>query len=342
MQEITLSVTCDSSGAATVNHTCAVLGRLYAIQWTMGTCASGVDLTISTQGGNASKTLLAVTNLSASALYYPRDTLQTTLGADITDSAGLIILDGIPRVVVTDGGNKKIGIVTLFYLDTSISPGMCIAGDKMDLVDAPNSTAVTAIQSGLAATGAKMDLIDAPNETAILKIIDGTTTTGLAGTSNSLAYRVNEIERHLHSYERWYGVAATPSATHKADLLGKDIASFQIDAGNDTWGAWLQLLGSADTAQKYDFHEISITGAERASTVHFVQFAFGATGDAAYSAGTYTTVIYRTGAAQNREAPFQLQTRRQDAGTLAWARVLAYDQDTATLNLYFGLHYYEG
>jgi len=172
--------------------------------------------------------------------------------------------------------------------------------------------------------------------------IDNASTLGLSGVSNSLAYRVGEIERHLHSHERWYGVAGTPSATHKADQVAKDIASFQIDAGNDAYGAWVQLLGSADTAYKYDLYEISVTAVERASTVHFVQIAFGATGDAAVTAGDYTEFIYRSGAAITREAPVTFQTRRHAAGTLAWARCLAYDSDTGTLNFYFGMHYYEG
>jgi hypothetical protein len=172
--------------------------------------------------------------------------------------------------------------------------------------------------------------------------LDDVATLGLAGTNNSLAYRVAEIERHLHSYERWYGVAGTPSATHKADQVAKDIASFQIDAGNDAYGSWVQLLGSADTAYKYDLHKLFITAVETAATVHFVQIAFGAAGDDAVTAGNYTEFVYRSGAAVAREAPVTFQTRRQAAGTLAWARCLAYDVNTSTLNFYFGLHLYEG
>ena len=35
--------------------------------------------------------------------------------------------------------------------------------------------------------------------------IDSLATDGLAGVSNSLAYRVHEIEKHFHSEEHWYG-----------------------------------------------------------------------------------------------------------------------------------------
>lgn len=43
---------------------------------------------------------------------------------------------------------------------------------------------------------------------------DAITTLGLLGTSNSLAYRVHELERHFHGYERWYGKSADKSGVN--------------------------------------------------------------------------------------------------------------------------------
>ena len=173
--------------------------------------------------------------------------------------------------------------------------------------------------------------------------IDSLATSGLSGVDNSLAYRIGEVERHFHSYERWYGLAGTPSAeTHRADQVAKDIASFQIDAGNDAYGAWVQLLGSDDTASTFDLHRIMITDVERDAAVHFVQIACGTSGDAAVTAGTYTEFVYKPQATNTEETPLDIQMRRQTAGTKAWARVLAFDQDTGTMNFYFGVHYYEG
>ena len=51
--------------------------------------------------------------------------------------------------------------------------------------------------------------------------IDDQKVDGLEGVYDSLAYRVNEIEHHLHSFERWFGVAGTPSGTHAADKIWK-------------------------------------------------------------------------------------------------------------------------
>ena len=178
--------------------------------------------------------------------------------------------------------------------------------------------------------------------------IDNLTTLGLSGTHDSLAYRTGEIERHFHSYERWFEEAGTPTATHKADRIGTVGAAdaFQIDAGNDTWGSWVQILGSEDTPAvagnlHYDFHRLAITATERNDT-YYLQIGFGESGAAALAANSYTAAIFKPVSNQIDSAPVTVQSRRQDAGTLAWARCMCPGQNTATIDFYFGLHEYEG
>ena len=178
------------------------------------------------------------------------------------------------------------------------------------------------------------------NNSQLLKI-DALATDGLAGTSNSLAYRVHEIERHVHSYEKWYGVAGTPSGTHKADRVGQGIVAFELDGGNLTWGSWVQILGSADTAEKYDLHKIFVTDVQE-TVPYFIQLAFGADADAAVAAGTFTELVLRVNATNSDRTEIPLNCRRQTAGTLGWARCMALATNTGTLSFYFGLHTYEG
>jgi len=59
--------------------------------------------------------------------------------------------------------------------------------------------------------------------------IDSLAVNGLSGVSNSLAYKVHMIERHIHSGGRWLGLAGTPTATHFADRIGITSNPFQID-----------------------------------------------------------------------------------------------------------------
>lgn len=177
--------------------------------------------------------------------------------------------------------------------------------------------------------------------------IDGVTTLGLNGVDNSLAYRVHEIERHLHSYERWLELAGTPAAeTHRADAAGTGAGVFQIDAGNDDWGSWLQIIGSSDTpvlagSAKFDLHRVVITATER-SAIYVVQIAFGATGAAALAAGDYIESVFSPASNLVDSGPVDVQCRRITAGTKTWARCICPGQDTATLDFMVGIHEYEG
>jgi len=177
-------------------------------------------------------------------------------------------------------------------------------------------------------------------------MLDEQATDGLLGIQDSLAYRVNEIERHFHSYERWFGAANTPDGEiHVADRIGTSVTAFQADAGNNTWGDWLQILGSSDTPDTsgsayYDLHEIFITTAERAAT-YFVQLAKGIDGDTALTNNTYSEFMFLPAAA-SRIIPIVIQSRRYISGTKAWIRCFCPGQNTGTMDFFIGLHEYEG
>ena len=166
--------------------------------------------------------------------------------------------------------------------------------------------------------------------------------------SNSLAYRVMEIETHLHSGERWFEDAGVPAAgTHEADRIGTvgGGGPFQIDAGNNTWGSWVQILGSDDTPADtgkthFDLHRISIVTTERNNT-YFIQIGCDTTAADSLTNGTYTEFVYEPITTKDENAPLPVQTKRATAGTKAWARCMCPGQNTATLDFYFGLHEYD-
>ena len=121
LHEMRLNATTSVAGAATVNGERPVAGRLYAIQVVIGTLAATADLTISTQGHAAAKTLLTLTDVGADGLYYPRDLVHSEAGAALTGTSGgdraLSLCVGIPRLVVAQGGDTKTGAVVLFWYD---------------------------------------------------------------------------------------------------------------------------------------------------------------------------------------------------------------------------------
>ena len=178
---------------------------------------------------------------------------------------------------------------------------------------------------------------------------DTVTTTGLLGTDDSLAYRLGEIERHFHNWERWMCAAVTPSGTHFADRIGAvagAYAPFVATSGNDTWGAWLQILGSGDTPvvvgqTKFDLHRVLVTTTNQVA-IWLLQFGFGASGAAALTANTFCSVVYSPAATTDRTVPIDIITRRQAAGTLAWARGWCVGSNAKTVSFMFGLHEYEG
>lgn len=159
-------------------------------------------------------------------------------------------------------------------------------------------------------------------------------------------YGITEIESHLHSNERWYGAAVTPSGeTHVADRLGVGVVAFEIDAGNNTWGSWLQILGSSDTPADpgklyMDVHRVMVVSTERNAT-YFMQFSAGATGAAGLTALTYTEAVFQPLSNQLDSQPLCMQSRRSASGTKIWARCLCPLQDTAKITFYFGIHEYE-
>ena len=178
--------------------------------------------------------------------------------------------------------------------------------------------------------------------------VDEVAARGLLGAVGSVSYGVSELDRHHHNYERWMAAAAVPAGeTHVADDITTNQTAFQVDGGNNTWGSWLQILGSDDTpvrtAQvKYDLHRLLITDHQHNTNCYLIQIGFGASGAAALSAETYTEITIVTGGGNTEVGPIDLLSRRQDAGTKAWVRVWAVGQASGTLDFLVGLHEYEG
>ena len=156
---------------------------------------------------------------------------------------------------------------------------------------------------------------------------------------------VVEIARHIHNRGIWLSAAAAPSGEdHVADV---DIptTSFVADAGSNTWGSWLQVVGATDTPVvagmvKFEPHLMFIDTFEAANTVYMVQIAAGATGAAALMAGTYSTFPFKA-PANARTVAIPVLAHRYAAGTKVWVRCWARLTETATMNFMIGIHEYK-
>ena len=121
LKEMRLYGTTNGSGALTVNGDCAVFGKLYAVRW-VDTALDACTATISTQGHEASATLLTLTAVNATATYYPREAVCDNTGAALTvtedsNTHDLPLMVGIPRLVVSSGGATNAGGCILFYFE---------------------------------------------------------------------------------------------------------------------------------------------------------------------------------------------------------------------------------
>lgn len=179
--------------------------------------------------------------------------------------------------------------------------------------------------------------------------IDDEVTLGLSGTANSLAYRTEENEKHVHNNEKWFGAAAVAAAeTHNADRMGPAIAPFALVSGNDDFGSWVQILGSSDTPvmagqAKYDLHSFLITTTD--STAAFlIQIIDGESADfaAKLAAETYTEFPYEASTNNNDGGVAHILNHRSDSTCKVWARCICIGQNAKTINFYFGLHEYVG
>jgi hypothetical protein len=157
-----------------------------------------------------------------------------------------------------------------------------------------------------------------------------------------------EIENHLHSFESWMEPSPIPvGEVDIAVVVGTRLfvaPMFQVDAGNNAWGAWLQILGSGDTpvyevgAKYFDLHRILVTSTERAK-VYYMHIGFG-TVAAGVLTGRYTTVPFNPINTTGRSVEIPAQARRHPIGTKVWARTICPGQNTATVNFIYGLHEY--
>jgi hypothetical protein len=181
-------------------------------------------------------------------------------------------------------------------------------------------------------------------------LIDNATSLGLRGASNSLGYRVGELERHFHGRERWRGKAASQTATDwAADLL----TPFRAISGDNAYGADANdealVLGTDDTPiisgmVRYDLHRIMMVGAS-SSTAYKLRLVYGSgTMADAITAGQFSEICIMSdpSAQQVPHDVFDVMMPRGTCGvTKVW--VQAWNAtNNATIDFLVGLHEYEG
>ena len=127
--------------------------------------------------------------------------------------------------------------------------------------------------------------------------IDQAATNGLAGVSNSLAYRVHEIEKHFHGIEFWWGSDGSPDET--TAIAETVSAPFVAVSGDNTWGTAISIMGTDDIPAnagdvRYDARGLLVVDTDH-TTTYRMRFIWGSgTSGAAIGAGQVSSFMFIT------------------------------------------------
>lgn len=169
--------------------------------------------------------------------------------------------------------------------------------------------------------------------------IDNEAVNGLAGVSNSLAYKVHGIEKHFHNSELWYGAAAGDGYFDTTVLT-----EFQVTASNTGFdGTELQISNGdeielGDATKYYDIHEILVTATSAANKVQKIQFLYG-TG--AVGAATVASEIGFFVPAAGKSAAIEMIMPRITCNNKVWVKAFS-ETNSATIDFIIGIHTYPG
>lgn len=176
--------------------------------------------------------------------------------------------------------------------------------------------------------------------------LDAAATQGLLGVEDSLAYRINEVDRHLHNRVRYWGSDGSPDET---TAIAKGVDNpFVAVSGADTWGTAIPICGTDDVPVptgdvKFDPHLILVVDTEH-TTPYLFRLIWGTgTSAAAIAAEQYTEEMFVTAVVGpfGGGVPVNITARRVDVGTKLWAQVWSAT-DTSEVDFFWGTHGYEG
>jgi enoyl reductase-like protein len=178
------------------------------------------------------------------------------------------------------------------------------------------------------------------NDTLIFNFtskIDNQATLGLLGTENSLSYRIEEIEKHLHNNEYWYGNDGDNTMSRANNLT-----AWRLTAGSgEAYGTEVQLGAPNDfnenSAVKMDLHKIMVVNSNQVDTTYMIQFWYGTTTFA--NATLLTESPYRKGGGAAEAVHTAIMCPRISVASKIWARCKCAI-DAGTLDLIIGLHGY--
>jgi len=185
--------------------------------------------------------------------------------------------------------------------------------------------------------------------------IDDVATNGLSGVSNSLAYRVEEIEKHLHSSGRCFGATGAPGV---GPGLLTSLLPFKAvtSATASTYGSSIVVFNGTEdfdltfTPVYTDPHKILVTDVSDSGIWKLRMANSGWNGSAntyatmaeAVTANKYSEFIIKVDSTKADAVALSVQTGRMRIGSTLWAQVMHDDSGAETMKFLICAHGYVG
>ena len=175
--------------------------------------------------------------------------------------------------------------------------------------------------------------------------VDQAATRGLLGISNSLAYRVHEIEKHFHGREFWWGAVAVPDETNAIDANVD--TPFVAVSGNDDWGTAIPIMGTSDIPAnagdvRFDARRVLVVDTDHA-TAYRMRFIWGSgTSGDAITAGQCSEFMFITASGPFiAGVPVDMMEPRGTVGEKMWCQVWNVT-NSSEVDFFYGVHGYAG
>ena len=169
------------------------------------------------------------------------------------------------------------------------------------------------------------------------------------GKQQDIFNEAYETEKHVHNYERWFGVSADQSGENWALEVG--LVPFIAISGNGDFGSAIKIFGQDDTPNqagktKFDSHRILVTDLS-VNTIYYLRFILDVdndnNADTAEGKGYYTDIPAITiDTNTNRAGGFasMVLDKRLFSGLRVWAKVKNIT-NLADISFYIGIHEYD-
>lgn len=189
---------------------------------------------------------------------------------------------------------------------------------------------------------ASADITDIKAET---DKIDNAAVDGLAGVSNSLSYKVHEIEKHFHNRFHYWGATGAPTETNA--IAATVTVPFVAVSGANTWGVAIPILGTDDIPAeagdvKVDAQTILVIDTDHA-TPYRIRIIYGnGTSADAIAAGQWSETMFITATGPfSSGVPVVIGMPRVTVGWKLWVQVWN-NTNGSNVDFYWGCHGYSG